>query len=576
MCGIAGIFKPINKVQIDDLRIMSKKIAHRGPDGEGFWINEPGNVGFAHRRLSIIDLSENASQPMHYLDRYTIIFNGEIYNYIELKDELIKKGYAFSSSSDTEVLMALYAEYHTECLSKIDGMFAFALFDNVEKTLFLARDRFGEKPLFYTIQNGSFYFASEMKALFALGFSRVISTDRMFNFLEYGIVYDDINKDSTFYEKIHQVPPASFLLLKEGKIIKEKKYWGLDNIQIDNTIKFDDAVEKYRFLLKESVNRRLRSDVSVGSSLSGGLDSTAIVLIINSQKQTSQVQKTFSARFANFEMDEGKFMEFAIKHGKGIAPEFVWPTADELLNDLENLIYHQEEPFVSGSMYAQYKVMQLAKDKGITVLLDGQGADEQLGGYIRYYHHYLSSMLTKQPALFFQEKTAFNQINKGLASRYRIPRRLPFWLLKSRILNKPYRYDPDVRSILKEDTLLNSLNPLLRYGDRNSMAFSREVRLPFLSHELVEFTFSLPTSFLLNKGWTKFILRKAVEDIIPSEIAWRKDKIGYQPPQDNWDKRIDFLTRDCRQKGYLQYTDGKKLTSTINDWQWLMLKFYAN
>lgn len=575
MCGIAGIYGGHRKIRNSDLELMGSKLAHRGPDGEGTWIGESDNIGFLHRRLSILDLSENGKQPMHYADnRYTITFNGEIYNYIEIKETLVEKGYTFHSTSDTEVLMALYAEKGEKFIYDLDGMFAFAIWDNLEKKLFLARDRFGEKPLYYTFIDGAFCFASEMKALFAIGASKQTSPDRVYQYLQSNVLIDEHDIESTFYTSIKQLDAANYMIVKDSAIRTTRKYWSLDNIEVNNSLSLEDAAERCKELLTKSIRLRLRSDVPVGSSLSGGIDSSAIVLIANQLKEKDQIQNTFSARFNNFKKDEGKFIDMVVGKAPNISSHNVWPDSEKLIEEIGMLAYHQEEPFYSGSQYNQYCVMRLAKEYNTTVLLDGQGADEQLGGYLHYYHHHLTHLITSNLPEFFRERSSYQQIHKGLQP-YRIPRRLPLWYLKKVFGKGKYRYEDNVRSLLLKDTTTTGLKALLRYGDKNSMAFSREVRLPFLSHELSEFIFSLPVEFILRRGWTKFILRKAVEDIVPPEISWRKDKIGYEPPQENWLLKLKPIIDEYKSRtNYLDLTDGRAVTEIV-DWKWLMLKLFV-
>jgi asparagine synthase (glutamine-hydrolysing) len=574
MCGIAGIYGKNNKVEYAELKTMGGKLAHRGPDGEGIWINEADNIGFVHRRLSIIDLSDNGKQPMHYADRFTITFNGEIYNYVELKEKLVEKGYTFTSNSDTEVLLALYADLGQNCMQELDGMFALAIWDSREKTLFLARDRFGEKPLYYTFINGSFCFASEMKALFAIGASEAMSPDRVYQYLEANVIIDEHDTSSTFYSNIKQLDAADLMIVREAEIQQVFKYWSLDKIEIDGKITIEEAALKFKQLFTNSVRLRLRSDVPVGSSLSGGIDSSAIVLIANGLKTDQQTQNTFSARFKNFKKDEGRFIDMVVAKAPNIRSHSVWPDSDMLIEEIGALAYHQEEPFYSGSQYNQYCVMRLAKEHNTTVLLDGQGADEQLGGYLYYYHHHLTHLITSNLPEFFRERKAYGKIHSQLQP-YRIPRRLPFWYLKKHLLNEKYPFDRDARSLLLRDTTSTGLKALLRYGDKNSMAFSREVRLPFLSHTLTEFVFSLPMNYILRKGWTKYILREAVQDIVPAEIAWRKDKIGYEPPQENWLLKLKPIIDEYKTKtNYLDLTNGRKVTEIV-DWKWLMLKLFV-
>ena len=400
MCGIAGIIKFRGGVQLSQLKSMTDAIVYRGPDGEGHWINAASTVGFGHRRLSIIDLGEGGHQPMHYQDRYSITFNGEIYNYIELKKELQAKGYAFRSESDTEVLLALYTEYGEELLEHLDGMFSFAIWDEKEQVLFCARDRFGEKPFFYFLDDKQFVFGSEMKEIWAYGIEKDIKKCRIESFVMQGAVKDSNDITSTFYNGINKLDAAHYLKIERNQKVTIKRYWSLDNIKVNYNISFDEAVIKYRELFETSVKVRLRSDVPVGSSLSGGIDSSTIVGLVDQYKKDGQLQKVFSARFKNFHRDEGKFIEEVVMSCKSIESFYTWPSEDNIVDVMENAAYHQEEPFGSSSILAQWKVMELAKEHNITVLLDGQGADEFLAGYMPEYKTYLTQLFFENRRLY--------------------------------------------------------------------------------------------------------------------------------------------------------------------------------
>lgn len=570
MCGIAGIVSFTGKTEERLVRKMTDTLQHRGPDGEGIWSNGNAQVCLGHRRLSIIDLSESGKQPMHYSDgRYTITYNGEIYNYVELKSELQKSGYHFSSSSDTEVLLALFDLKKEKCLNELDGMFSFAIWDEKEKTLFCTRDRFGEKPFYYHLNENYFAFASEMKALFALGIEKKQNRKKIYNFLLYSALEDALNRSSTFYENIFQLEPSHYLVVNSEKKIIKKRYWDIDMNIRDNDITEEQAANKFRELLTLSVSRRLRSDVPVGSSLSGGLDSSSIVLLIDKMKRESRVQKTFSARFKNFERDEGTFMQMVIDKAN-VEPHFVFPTAESAMENFAKVMHHQEEPFGSTSIMAQFEVMKLSSENNIRVLLDGQGADEILAGYPNYLVTYFSQLYRMNPMRYQEEKESRMQLygelpyNENAQFKWRA-RHLQsykfFSVLKKRIapLNSEYflgihpelisafHNEPNpigkpttLKEHLYSSLMVHGLNELLRFADRNAMANSVEVRLPFLFHPLIEFAFTLPDEMLLKNGWTKYILRKSMENILPAEITWRKDKIGYEPPQSEWMKSKYF------------------------------------
>ena len=566
MCGISGVCYQSQSIDLEQLKKMTNALAHRGPDGDGHWLSEDGKVGLGHRRLSIIDLSERGKQPMQYAQgRYTITFNGEIYNYLEVKEKLLKKGYQFHSDSDTEVLMAAYAESGEHCLEDFDGMFAFAIYDSIEKKLFCARDRFGEKPFYYYyVPNQIFAFASEMKALWAIGVPKNIKDSRIHLFLASNDVSNPLDANETFFEGIHKLGAAHFLTIDAQYHLKTQRYWQIDQENLgSSTISLEQACEKFYELFYLSVKRRLRADVPVGSSLSGGLDSSAVVCAINEMSKALKIkQKTFSARFHNFAKDEGKFMQYVI-NATSVEPYFVYPKHDKMIKDWDKLMYHQEEPVGSASIYAQWCVMRLAKENGVIVLLDGQGADEILAGYHPYYNVYWRELKNNNPVLYQSEFEAYQALNPPKVKTWR--ERYPWGYVKHRLkklvgmsvsleeptlTGNPPMLHPDfdkfsmpilgdeIYSSLNQNLYFNTfqygLEDLLRYADRNSMAHSREVRLPFLNHELVAFVFSLPASYKIGQGWTKFLQRKSLENLMPPEITWRKDKIGYEPPQQSW------------------------------------------
>jgi asparagine synthase (glutamine-hydrolysing) len=567
MCGIAGIITPYTSQRNEESRAsmeqslhrMAQSLQHRGPDGQGIWLN-PGNYcGLSHRRLSIIDLTAAGHQPMHYLDRYTIIHNGEIYNYIELREILRQKGYAFKSATDTEVIVAAYDLWKTECVMEFDGMFAFAIWDEKEKNLFAARDRFGEKPFFYHFEKERFVFGSEMKALWAAGVEKKPNLKMLFNFITIGYTDNPGQPGETFFDNIHKLAPATFLVFSatSHQLVIEK-YWDLDPEEQNKKITEAEAIEQFNHLFTLSVKRRLRSDVAIGSSLSGGLDSSSVVAAISATQDTGSLS-AFTASFPDYEKDE-------LLHAKNIAQKFnlthhiISVTGDELLNDWDTLCFHQEEPFGSASIYAQYKVFELAKNHNVKVLLDGQGADETLAGYHKYYKWYWQELFHKRKLLSSHELKAAKDlgVNERFGFKNVIASLFPDiatvflerqYLLKAirqeglskdfvRLQSKEAYYTSPsfftLNGVLYFNTCTHGLEELLRFADRNSMANGRETRLPFLDHELVEFVFSLPARFKINKGWTKWLLRKVMEEKLPKEITWRKDKIGFEPPQKIW------------------------------------------
>lgn len=538
---------------------MTDALAHRGPDGEGHWQHEEGSVLLGHRRLSIIDLSDAGRQPMHYLNRYSIVHNGEIYNYVELKEALQQKGYSFQSKTDTEVILAAYDCWQQECVDQFDGMFAFAIWDEKEKTLFAARDRFGEKPFFYHYDGATLFFASEMKALWAAGIEKTPNLKMLFNFITIGYTDNPAKREETFYENIFRLPPASSLLYSPVKNeLLIEPYWDIDLQAANKTITDQEAVDRFSALLTTSVKRRLRSDVGVGTSLSGGLDSSSIVAFIH-ELLPGNNYSCFTASFPEMENND-------LFHAKNVAAHFslqqhIAPcTAAGLIKDWEKLCYHQEEPVGSASGFAQYKVFELAKEQHVKVLLDGQGADETLAGYHKYYKWYWQELYRKRKLKkskeIFQAKEigireSFDYRNKIAAyfpafASIVMERQYLLRALKQEDLTREFvqqqskeaYYTPpehfDLNGVLYFNTMTHGLEELLRYADRNSMAHGTEIRLPFLFHELVEFVFSLPSHFKIRNGWTKWLLRESVKEKLPAATVWRRDKVGFEPPQKKW------------------------------------------
>lgn len=554
MCGIAGrISFSGDPVEQHGLKRMTDSIAHRGPDGEGVWTHQNRRVGFGHRRLAILDLSDCGKQPMQY-DGLVITFNGEIYNFIEIRTELKKRGYEFKSNSDTEVILAAYREYGADCLEHFDGMFAFAIWDESKQEVFIARDRFGEKPLYYYADKNQFAFASEIKALFAAGIEKTVSEQMIFYYLAYDVVENPNDKAETFYKNIRQLPAAHYLTISDANELKIKKYWDIET-KSQTHVSLDAATEKFRELFDESVSRRLRSDVPVGSSFSGGIDSSSVVASIITQNPGINLQ-TFTARFDDADYDEGDFVQYMLDKYKFDA-NYCFPKENLIVNELDKIFHHQEEPFGSTSIIAQWEVMKLAKEKNVTVLLDGQGADETIAGYYKYFTPFLMETYKQDKSGFPERLRTINEnlgMNLSLSqSEYlytRFPKLVsavgsavrPLRLKKTvgdlsgdfyaahKKRSSPFRHFDDLNESLYFDTFKYGLGKLLRFADRNSMAFSREVRLPYLSHKLVEFVFSLPTEYKINQGWSKYILRRALQDALPQQIAWRKDKKGFQAP----------------------------------------------
>ncbi len=567
MCGLTGIIslngRSINKEQLIK---MNQALSHRGPDSDGFWYNDDCTVGFGHRRLSIIDLSDDGRQPFIYQNRYVIVFNGEIYNYIELRKELEKRGVVFKTKTDTEVLAALYHQYGKKMFDRLDGMFSFVIYDLTIGHIFGARDRFGEKPLYYTIIKDCLYFASEIKSFWAAGLEKAVDQTRLYYYLKYSICEFPEHNSTTFFKGVKQILPSHYFELHNNEL-KSFRYWELSKVKVNTSINFTDAVVQLKEIFNESLSRRLRSDVPVGSSLSGGVDSSIVVKSIQKIKSGQQKQKTFSARFKNFAKDEGKYIELILTNASDIESYYAWPDAEDFKNEIEKVLFHQDEPIGSASIIAQWNVMKLARKNNVTVLMDGQGADEIFAGYLSFVGPYLNELYKNDLKEYHKQRDSFEKLlgyTHDLSLRAKLLLKHPYLFSMAKPITSVFKKTTDTelnvmgftKEFIKEiaserfvrekrdndslhkaleNTIWNDgLPTLLRYADRNSMAHSIEVRLPYLSHLLAEFSFSLPPSYKMNNGYTKYILRKSFEGLVPDEILWRKDKIGYEAPQSDW------------------------------------------
>jgi asparagine synthase (glutamine-hydrolysing) len=547
MCGIAGIINfEKHPVAENSIRKMMDAIKHRGPDDSGIFLDD--NLGFGFVRLSILDLTSAGHQPMESSKGDSvIIYNGEVYNYLELKETLKKLGYQFTTNTDTEVILNAYLEWGEDCLNKFNGMWAFAIYNKKTKNVFISRDRYGIKPFYYTITNDSIVFASEIPAITKVLKSKPeANLDAVYDYLVYNRT--DQN-EKTFFKGIHKLQHGHKINvnLNSPQKIQKEKWYDLRKVKGN---KMD--TQAYRDLLDSSVTFQMRSDVPVGVCLSGGLDSSSIVTTLLKNSKTASVA-SFSAVYNKGQVgDESEF----INEYKNILSNmhFSSPTADSLMEDLKQFVVAHAEPIPSTGAYAQFKVMELAR-KNVVVTLSGQGADEQLAGY-----HYLFGIYFKQLFLELKFLTLFSEIYHYVKKHrsvfgvktfifFMFPKKMRF---KIRVNNKNY-LDPDFArahstSNSIEDNLYSAktlndslidhfeykLEHLLKWEDRNSMWFSVESRVPFLDHRLVEQTLSLPANQIINKGSTKFILREAMRGRVPSKIVDRQDKMGYGTPEAEW------------------------------------------
>jgi len=577
MCGIAGLLLPSpDRVDAKLLRSLSDDLEHRGPDDSGFLVlhdkrvslhreagdDVVGNLVLVHRRLSIIELSEAGWQPMGTPDgRYHVVFNGEIYNYLELRGELSALGHRFRSGSDTEVLLAAYAEWGADALNRLVGMFAFALLDVERQRLFMARDFFGIKPLYYARWRDGFVFASEINALLRFpGIARRVHAQRLYDYLRFGVT--DHGGD-TLFKDIKQLPAAHYIeiSLDSARVDGPKRYWHVD-LQRRVDLSFDDAARRLRDLFLDSIRLHLRSDVPVGAALSGGIDSSSIVCAMRSLDADLPIH-AFSYVADDPALSEERWIDM-VGDSAGLIVHKVRSRPAELVSDLESLVSLQGECFASTSIYAQRRVFEEARKHGIKVMLDGQGADEILGGYQPYLAARLASLLRQRR---FADAMRFLRNGSRLhgaggrrlwlrALDFLVPPSLqhpmrrvagedlmPSWLnsrwfeergVRSRSLN--YTDGQDVlRHALYDSLTETSLPALLRYEDRNSMASSIESRVPFLTPSLVSFVLALPEEYIITPdGITKSIFRKAMTGLVPGPILQRTDKIGFATPEKQW------------------------------------------
>lgn len=576
MCGIAGFVIDDNgRLDAHTIERIAGVVRHRGPDDSGFYtwseaeggriLQEavaigPREVGLLHRRLAILDMSARARQPMSSPDgRYTVVFNGVIYNFIELREELAARGHRFESTGDCAVLLAALAEWGVEALKRFTGMFAFALIDTASRKLLLARDFAGMKPLYYTRWRGGFAFASEIKALLELpGVNREVDPQQLYDYLRAGLID---HEEGTMFSAVKQVPAGHYLLIDMDapQAAKAVCYWRLDpELKCDWPYRRASAELSQLFL--ESVRIHLRADVPVGVALSGGIDSSAILAAMRRLVGSDHVIHAFCYVADDPDINEEHWIDVAgrsanaVVHKIAIRPDQFW-------RDLEHLIKVQEQPFGSASIYAQYRVMRAAHENGMKVMLSGQGSDEMFGGYRSFLVHRVRSLLqqnrnrearqlarrasrlpgSKDLHLLELVATTVPPTSEGKTERSRSLHRPWFntpWFRDRGVVMKPQLevFSGHVfRDRLHDTFVRSSLPHLLRYEDRNSMTSSIESRLPFLTPALVEFAFSLPDEYLIDShGRSKAILRESLRGILPSRIRRRRDKIGFQTPDRAW------------------------------------------
>lgn len=578
MCGIAGFTGGKNEQLI---RQMSQDMKHRGPDGDGFYIDE--HISLLNRRLAIID-RKGGDQPIYNEDKtLAVLYNGEIYNYLELRGDLEKAGHTFTTKSDTEVIVHAYEEWGEKSFDMLNGMFGIALYDIPNKKLTLVRDQFGIKPLYYAQTHKGLIFASEIKPILHSGYIEKKVNERiLYRYLAYRI-HDD--QEETFFEDIYHLMPGQLLTVQNGRV--EKRMYSTLQSELDNQILKSSSeaispkdIEKFGELFVDSIQRRLISEVPVGTCLSGGLDSSSVVAVVNKllsehRKETEsvgKVQNTFSAVFPGSTNDEESYIDDLIKQTENVKSHKVKPKAEDFFADLEDFIRTQEEPTISTGPYAQYAVMREAT-KHVTVLLDGQGADEMMAGYLPYYIVYLKQLLhTGAYGKLFQEMWSsrdilFNYVRYILAREFAVKMdvdvsQLLHTSFTSKFSDEEFSISTDnLKKRLKDDIFKNSLPSLLRYEDKNTMRFSIEGRVPFLDFRLVKYIFSLPDEIIIKHGWNKYALRESMKKLLPEKIRLRRNKIGFTTPEHEWFMRMKnriygiFLSESFASRPYFNQTE---------------------
>ncbi len=631
MCGITAIFNQTYPSNI--LVKMNQNIRHRGPDDEGYvyfegdtcyisggddtpisddsqfvsyypvknQIPEHYFLGMGHRRLSILDLSKTGHQPISYSDsRFWMAFNGEVYNYLELRDELIKHGHKFISRTDTEVVLAAYAEWGAECVKHFIGMWSFIIYDRKERKVFISRDPFGIKPLYIFKFNSNWAISSEIAAFFAIpDFKKTVQDKTLFDFVQHGVTD---HTENTFYKEIQILLPGTYIESGVEKLTDPIQYWS-PKIKTQK-ISLEDATLELRRLFEKTIQYHMRSDVPVGAALSGGLDSSSVVCGISKYFKDFPLQ-CFSYIPDRLDISEEKWIDLVTQQ-TGFQSHKKRFSSDALLSEILQFTKVQQEPFVSTSMFAQYKVYELVNQHGIKVCLDGQGSDEILGGY-----HYYSVVRLAQLLKTLHLPSFFKLYSSSLKSGFLKPGRsllditgnlspqlkayyLKYFSKRNRYLNLNQfnldtnnLYHPLFRSknksnlkhYLTKSLTQTSLPALLRYQDRSSMHFSIESRVPFLNTELVQFVLSLNESFLIsNSGVTKNILREAVRGMVPEAIIDRKDKIGFSTPEKTWvskhaNELIDLLNHSKFDQPFLNIKELKNSLKVISSNQ---LKYDAS
>ena len=601
MCGITSVLKTAaTDISPRVVKSMTTDISHRGPDDEGilfFSTSSEGNwqncseddtgwrVALASRRLSILDISDAGHMPMVYQDRFWIIYNGEVYNFIEIRSELEKLGHTFRSSSDTEVILAAYVEWGTKSFARFRGMWGLVIFDCVRNEAILCRDRLGIKPLYLWQGQGVVAIASEIKQFLRMpGFTTRMNMATVAEYLRTG--YEDPSR--SFFCDIQVIPAGSWLRIPLNTLIPSipESYWHPEGIQVSVT-DAEEAGRLFAHKLRESVHLHLRSDVPVGCALSGGLDSSSIAMLVNQVKDSQEYPlHTFTSTFPDDKTDEREYVD-AVVSSILVVPHYVTPHPSTFLEEMNCFLHTHDEPVGSLSTYAGYCVARLTREEGIPVTLNGQGGDEILSGYWQTYFFYLRELARRGYVLPLISHFAGSLMKGGNPT---LLQQIPFILRRYRAQSKPTTLIRlrntlvgDMPPLMKKILALDEkawrvheirtmfLPRLLRWDDRNSMAFSVEGRYPFLDHELIELCLSFAPETLYHHGWTKWPLRVGLRNTLLDKILYRRTKFGFEVPQDKWlcgplrPELENWLMRDRPLWDYVEREDVQHLANQT--WQ---------
>jgi len=611
MCGITGFFSYKNKIETKKYYEAHKKIAHRGPDDEGFvyknenntleqlsgdntieelknrehlTIKKSSSLILGHRRLSIIDLTSHGHQPFVFENLY-LVYNGEIFNYVELREELIQNGYVFSTQSDTEVFLKAYHYWGVESFNKFNGMWAAAIYDKNQDNIVITRDRFGIKPLYYSILDDNLVFGSEIKFVSSFFDEKVINKKLVYAYVRYCYLE---HTNETFIENLNSLEEGTYLIYKQNKVVKKRYYF----IKKREKINIEKSID-------QSIKLRIRSDVEVGALLSGGIDSSTLVCKIKNSGVSSF--KTFTADFKEKKFSERHYVEEILEQTK-YEGHFIEINSEDILKNMEKIVYIHETPVRSMSVFLQYKIFEFIKNNtNVRVTLSGQGADEIFSGYTNDYYYYLISLILDMRISEFLKEFSLIQKKLNVSKGELLKRSIITYFRdkfskkdKHRIFKETFsekyktsKFTNFFKNHLYRGLSFSALKEYLRDEDKNSMYFSIESRLPYLDFNVVEEAFSLADDQYIKNAETKFTLREIAKESIPKSIIERKDKMGFISPQEVWQKNelkedFDKVFLDIKENGLFCFIDNNRVfelyelykQNKLNDWT-LIWRFYC-